>query len=393
MSALFRAERKLRVAMIIQAYHPWVGGAERQLGAIAPLLQEQGVEVHILTRRYNRPGYTPFEVVDGVPVHRLPIPGPKALAAITFTQAGLWLLRSLKPDIIHAHELLSPTTTAIAARRLFRTPVVAKVLRGGQLGDLAKLRSRKGGQRRIEMIRSQVDAFLAISQEIDRELAEIGVEPARRIFIPNGVDMEHFKPLDDEAKQQLRARLGISGGPVAVFAGRFVPEKRIDRLVQAWPAVRRQHPQAKLILLGEGEEKPRLEALGVAGVRFPGVVDDVRPYFQAADVFTLPSATEGLSNSLLEAMSAALACVVTPVGGALDLISHQENGWLIPVDNDSALEQALLQVFGNEGNRRHMGSEARKRVLQEYALDRVAERIHHLYENILSVRQPTGAII
>jgi glycosyltransferase involved in cell wall biosynthesis len=378
--------------MIIQAYHPWVGGAERQLGAIAPLLQEQDVEVHILTRRYNRPGYIPFEIVDGVPVHRLPIPGPKALAAFTFTQAGLWLLHSLKPDVIHAHELLSPTTTAIAARRLFKTPVVAKVLRGGELGDLAKLRSRKGGQRRIELIRNQVDAFVAISQEIDQELAQIGVEPARRVFIPNGVDVERYKPLEAGDKQRLRAQLGIAEGPVAVFAGRFVPEKRIDRLVQAWPAVRRCHPHAELILLGDGEEKPRLQAMASDGVHFPGIVADVRPYFQAADIFTLPSSTEGLSNSLLEAMAAGLTCVVTPVGGALDLIRHQENGWIIPVDDETALEQAVIQVFEGDMARRQMGAEARRRILQEYALDRVAARLHSLYEGLLSVRQPEGAV-
>jgi glycosyltransferase involved in cell wall biosynthesis len=159
--------------MIIQAYHPHVGGAERQLMALVPLLQARGVEINILTRRY--PGLKPFEMIGGAPVHRLPIPGPKPVASTAFTLAALPLLARLRPHVIHAHELLSPTTTAVAAKRLYNTPVVAKVLRGGVLGDIDKLQKKPLGQRRLATFRRQVDAFITISQEIDDELAALGV--------------------------------------------------------------------------------------------------------------------------------------------------------------------------------------------------------------------------
>ena len=110
----------LRVAMLINGYHPRVGGAERQVGALAPLLQKQGVKVHILTRRYY--GFAPFERVDGVPVHRLPIPRPKPLASFFFTLSGLVLLRKLRPDVIHAHDMYSCTTTAVAMTVAKATP-------------------------------------------------------------------------------------------------------------------------------------------------------------------------------------------------------------------------------------------------------------------------------
>jgi glycosyltransferase involved in cell wall biosynthesis len=108
----FRHSRnKIRVAMIIQSYHPRVGGAERQLAALAPLLQAQGVDVHILTRRYA--GLKSFEVIDGIPVHRLPIPGSRPVASLSFSLSAQPLLYRLKPNLVHAHELLSPTTTAV----------------------------------------------------------------------------------------------------------------------------------------------------------------------------------------------------------------------------------------------------------------------------------------
>ena len=163
----------LRVAMIIQGYHPRVGGAERQLAAVAPRLQARGLDVHVLTRRY--PGLAAEETVNGVPVHRLPIPGPKRVGSLVFLAAALLKLRQLRPQIIHAHELLSPTTTALAARRLWKTPVVAKVLRGGAVGDLAKLRRNSLSASRLCPLQTQVDRFIVVSREIDRELEAAGI--------------------------------------------------------------------------------------------------------------------------------------------------------------------------------------------------------------------------
>src|SRR5262245_55216496 len=122
--------RLLRVAMIIQDYLPRVGGAERQLAALAPLLREQNVEIFILTRRYT--SLSPYELIGGVPVYRLPIMKPGPVASLMFTLTALPLLRRLRPDLVHAHGLFSPTTTAVAARRWLGVPVAAKVLRGGQ---------------------------------------------------------------------------------------------------------------------------------------------------------------------------------------------------------------------------------------------------------------------
>lgn len=380
---------RLRVAMLIQAYHPHVGGAERQLKALTPRLQRQGVDVSILTRRF--PGMKPFERIEDVPVYRLPVPGPKALASLSFTLNALWLLRRLQPDLIHAHELLSPTTTALAAKRAYNLPVVAKVLRGGVLGDVAKLKSRKSGQRRIDLMKQNVDAFITISREIDQELEDLGVDVAKRVFIPNGVDIQRFQPALAAEKPSLRSRLGISGEPVAVFAGRFVPEKRIDFLVDSWPAVRECHPGAELVLLGDGPEMDGLKARAGQGVTFAGQVDDVRPYLQAADLFVLPSSTEGLSNSLLEGMAMGLPCLATRVGGASDLIEHGTNGWLVPPEDRLALESGLIHLFALDEARQRMGEEARKKVLNEYALDRVADRLCGLYAGLTSVQLPAKA--
>lgn len=376
----------MRVAMVIQAYYPHVGGAEKQLAALIPLLQRQGIDVHILTRRY--PGMKPFESVFGVPVHRIPVPGPKALAALSYTIGCLWSLARLRPDLVHAHELLSPTTTAIAAKRLFHIPIVAKILRGGELGDLAKLKSRGSGQRRINLIRRWVDAFIVISQEIDRELAGIGIEPERRFFIPNGVDIERYRTVSQAEKMSIRARLGIYGDPVAIFTGRFVPEKRVNYLVDMWPAVRRRIPAAELLLLGDGPELGMLRQRAGSGVHFTGEVEDVLPYLQTADLFVLPSSTEGLSNSLLEAMAVGLPCLATSVGGASDLLEHGKSGWIVKPNDPALLEQSVIHLLSEEQLRAGLGGQARRMVSQNYALDKSAQNLLRLYRDLTSIKLP-----
>jgi glycosyltransferase involved in cell wall biosynthesis len=368
------------VAMVIHDYYPRVGGAQQQVADLARLLRQDGVEVCVLTRRFL--GLQAFEVRDGIPVYRLPIPGPPALAALVFTVSGVRLLSRLRPAVVHAHELFSATTTAVTAKRLLGNRVVATAHRSGTLGDVYRVRHKAFGEQRLRTIVRQVDAFVVISREIDQELAELGVPDSARVHIPNGVDTGRFRPLAASEKQSLRARLGLSAGPLAVFTGRLVIEKRLDLLIGIWPAVRAAQPEAALVLVGAGPEEKALRAAAGPGVVFAGRQDDVAPYLQAADVFVLPSAAEGLSVALLEAMAAGLAPIVTAVGGAADVIEHGHNGWLIPPNDPDALSAALIQWLSDPVGRAAMAQHARERVLAEFALPVMAARLRDLYARL-----------
>ena len=370
----------IRVAMIIQRYHPHVGGAEKQLASVIPLLKREGCEVHVLTRRFDQ--LPRFEKINDVPVHRLPAFGPKAVASAMFTFSALPLLQKISPDIIHAHELLSPTTTGLFAKRLFRFPVVAKVLRGGILGDITKLERRKFGYKRIDRLVRNVDTFITISSEIDSELREVGIPNDRRCFIPNGVDTIRYSP-QEESKKELRQSLNLPNVPTVLFAGRLAPEKRLDQLLDIWPSIRESYPEANLILLGTGEDEERLKRMAPAEVQFLGNVKDVVPYLRAADIFALPSDTEGLSNALLEAMSCGLAVIATSVGGARDLVDHKETGWLIPPDSPGLLKAGLMELLKDSELRSSLGKYARERVIQKYSLPLVAHNLRLLYDRVL----------
>jgi glycosyltransferase involved in cell wall biosynthesis len=386
----------LKVVVITHGFYPRIGGAERLVASVSPLLQERGIDVHILTRRL--PGTLPFEVFSGVPVHRLPVPGPKPLAALAFSLAALPLIVRLKPDLIHAHELISPATTAILAKNLLgmmfhRCPVVATVHRSGPPGDVMRMKSRPFGRLRLRALIRSIDRFVVISREIDAELAGEGVPAGKRLTIPNGVDIRQFTPLEEEAaRRSLRVRLGLPpSARLAVFAGRLAPEKRISHLLEIWPSIRSVFPDACLLVLGTGPEEMRLKALALQrmpgdAIRWLGAQDQVAPYYQAADLFVLPSVAEGLSVALLEAMACGLPPVVTAVGGAPEVVAHGESGWLLPPDDPQALRAAILALFENHALRSAMGCQARRRIVETYSLDRIADQLCSLYHTVLLFR-------
>lgn len=379
----------IRIVMLTLDYYPRVGGAQQQLALQAPLLRARGVEVIVLTRRFPR--LAAQETIAGTPVIRLPAPSPKPLAALLFSLSALWQIRRLRPDIIHAYSFLSPLVTAVTVHWLWRIPVVVKVLRGGVLGDIIRVQGKPLGARRLAAYRQHVAAFIAISQEITTELDSIGVPPTRQVFIPNGVDVARFYPLLAAQKAALRMKLNLPDGPLILFTGRLVPEKRLEQLLALWPAMRARHPAATLLLLGAGSQEAELRQQAGPGVLFGGRVDDVAPYLQTADLFVLPSVSEGLSNALLEAMAAGLPVVATAVGGAPDVIEHGQSGWLVAPDTPEELETAVLTLLADDAARIQLGMAARARIMQDFALERVADCLRQLYERVLAGEMAGGA--
>jgi glycosyltransferase involved in cell wall biosynthesis len=143
--------------------------------------------------------------------------------------------------------------------------------------------------------------------------------------------------------------------------------------------VRAHHREAFLLVLGSGPEEQALKQAAGAGILFAGRVEDVAPYLKASDLFILPSAAEGLSVALLEAMATGLPAISTNVGGAPDIIKHGQNGWLVPPDHPPALQTALLTLLGNTTLRSKMGKAARQQVVGRYSLPVVAARLRELY--------------
>ncbi len=199
----------------------------------------------------------------------------------------------------------------------------------------------------------------------------------------SGVDADHFRP--GPAAPALEA--GLPPRPRVVFTGRLHPQKNLDGLLGAWPAVA-DRTGAALVLVGDGPERDRLagraRALGVADrVHFAGAVADPADHLRAADAFALPSVAEGMSNSLLEAMATGLPCLASAIGGNVDLLGPGPSGLLLPPDDPRAWAEALVRVLESPPLARELGTAARRRVEAEFSLKAVVDRYQELYRRLL----------
>ena len=370
-------KNSLHIAMIIQDYLPFGGGAERQLASLIPHLKSKGGRISVVTRKQK--DLPMYEIVDGVTVCRIPLFGSKTIRSLGFIFASTLVLSHWKADILHAHGLLSPATAAVWAKKRTKAPVIAKVLRGGCFGDLDRISSKPFGSVRQKWLLSQIDRFLVISQEIDSELERIGIPIERRIRLPNGVDTDRFAPISEQEKIALRAELGLPDVPIAVFLGRLSPEKHVDMLIRVWKSLSTTLPDSVLLILGTGEQEEDLKKIADDRVKFVGQTTNVVPYLQASDLFMLPSETEGLSNAMLEAMAVGLPVVVTAVGGAPDVINHKVDGWLIKPMCPEEMSDALQALLLDQGLRQQLGIAARKKMVEKFALPMVAEKLWNNY--------------
>lgn len=376
------SESPIRVCYLISHFHPRESGAERQALAQGRELVRRGHSAHVVTQFVE--GLPIDDVVDGVIVHRWVRPsrlGP--LFGLTFIRDVISSLRRLRSeyDLIHTHQALwESIATGLGRDLLDGAPVLVQPASSGYFGEAEEMSRTKGFPvlRRLSL-RNQ--AFAAISEDIEHQWRELGVPADSIIRMASGVDAEHFRPGPSTVEDRLPP------APRVVFTGRLHPQKNLDLLVDLWPRVA-EITRANLVLVGDGVERSRLEeksrSLGVSDrISFVGAVPDPADYLRACDLFVLPSVAEGMSNSLLEAMSSGLACVASDIGGNRDLIEHERTGLLLP-NKGSAWSSALIRLIGDPQRVRAIGSAARGRIEAEFALPVVVDRYVALYRRMLA---------
>ncbi|PIR15797.1 MAG: hypothetical protein COV48_12375, partial [Elusimicrobia bacterium CG11_big_fil_rev_8_21_14_0_20_64_6] len=345
-------------------------------------LRARGAEVTVLTRRTDCTEAR--EEVLGVPVRRLRVFGRGAFDSLSFVFGAFgWLLKhGAEYDAIHAHLAGSPALAAALAGRCLGKPVLVKLGGGRGIGELAAS-SRTGlGRLKLRVLALLKPHFLAVVPDLASEAREhLGGEAIE--ILPNGVDVNRYKPVSPKEKQALRAKLGWSG-TVFLYTGRLSPEKRLPWFAKIWDEAARGR-EASLILVGEGSEREELDDLAAASsgrIRVLPPTDDVAGLYAAADAFVLPSLSEGLSNSLLEAMSSGLTVIASGVGGTAETVEDGETGLLFARDDAPAVAACVRRVLETAGLAAKLGTNARRACEERYALARVAERLEELYRGV-----------
>ena len=369
--------------MAIQRFSPVVGGGELQLERLLPRLHARGVHASVLTRAV--PGLPRHDVVAATSVFRTPLAGESALASAVYVTTSLMhiLRRWRTTDVVHAHGMLSPATIALAAR-LVGKPCLVTPLGAGPPGDIARLRRKPVGARRLAMLVRRA-RFVALSAEIAQELHAAGVPKANVCLIPNGVDFEEYMPASAPERERLRSELGLDSDRFyGVFVGRLHPVKGADTLLRALEKTE----GIDLLIVGDGPERDVLRGLastlGIEDrVRFEGSSSRVSTYLKAADAFFLPSLGEGMPNAVLEAMACGLPCVVTTaVGGVEELLGP--NGLTVAPRDVSGWADAMQRLAGDAEGRRRLGGAARDRVRATYAIEDTSDRLASLYRELVT---------
>jgi glycosyltransferase involved in cell wall biosynthesis len=324
------------------------------------------------------------EPIPGTLIRRTPVAGESVLASLVYVTAafGHLVRRRSSIDLVHAHGALSPATIALAGR-LLGLPCLVTVLGTGPHGDLARLAGKPLGRVRTRVL-FRFAWFAALSADARRELLERGVPPERVLDLPNGVDVDAYRPAAPHDRLALRERHGLpADGFVGTFVGRLHPVKDVDTLLGAAARV----PALSLAIVGDGPERARLEAeaarLGLQGrVRFVGESAEVPELLRASDAFLLSTHGEGMSNALLEGMACGLPCLASrSVGGAAQLL-EDGRGELLEDGNVDAWAAAVQRLVDEPGLRDSMGTAAASYVARELSLEAAADRLAQAYARI-----------
>jgi glycosyltransferase involved in cell wall biosynthesis len=288
------------------------------------------------------------------------------------------LLKHLRPDVVHAHD---PHAVAMAATALSiaapspRPPLVAS----------RRIEYRVARHSFSRWKYSQVDCFLAISRAVRNRLVHDGIRPPRVAVVHEGVDVERI--VNTQPASVHAALFLPAGAPVVGNVGALVPQKAQHMLIDAAAQVVRQVPDARLVILGEGELRPALEQqikhlhlerhVFLAGFR-PDVVELMKDF----DVFALSSIYEGMCTSLVDAMAAQKPAVATSVGGVPEVLADGGTGFLVPPHDAPAMARRIVQLLKDAELRRRMGDAGLERARRLFTVERMVRETMAVYERL-----------
>lgn len=385
----------LRVATLIDMI-PEIGGAEVLAAGLLERYDPSRVHATLITYRYLPPG-AQRRSQAGV-VSRLRKAGVDVLEldGVSRHDLACWrpLLRRLAAgrfDVLHSHKH-GPNLWASILARIAPVPVLVT---HEHTWSFQGERVRQLSDRWLIAARS--DAHLAVSDADRAAMIDIEGIPADRIqVLPNGI-----APVPPPERRVLRAELGIPADvPLLGAISALRPQKDLLTLVRAHARVLERRPEAHLVVIGEGPDRPRIETevarLGLeASVHLPGFRPEASRLGWELDIALNTSTFEGSSLAIIEHMAARRPIVATDVGGTADLLDGGRAGVLVPAEDPEAVADAVLDLLRRPGRAAELADAAAARQAERYDIDRQVERLQDLYDELHARsgarRQPVAA--
>ena len=351
-----------------------IGGSERHLLALLPALAARGHDVTFVGLDEPAWDAEPFYERVGVPARRLPCPrdvDPALARRLRRT------LKALEPDVVHTHLVHADLYGALASLRAPWALVSTK-----HNDDPFRVGAFRFAERALTR---RADRVVAITDALARFCVErVGLPSAKVEVVHYGLD-------------ELPAAWGSGAEPpegrFLLAIARLTEQKGLDVAVRALAEL---PADVRLAVLGEGPERPRLEALaeelGASDrLLLPGRVGDVAAWLRRATLVVHPVRWEGFGLALLEAMLAAKPVVATDVSSIPEIVVDGETGLLVPADDPQSLSRALLGVLQDPGRGERLGAAGRERALREFSVDRMASGTLAVYDRALSGRRSASS--
>jgi glycosyltransferase involved in cell wall biosynthesis len=345
----------LRVC-ILGHYPPHIGGVSSHTYLLSQELLERGDQVYVLT--YPHPQ---VKDMDGVKVESAFAPNIKGLRGFFFSLSAAWklirIVRHNQVDLIHAHFLLPPGLIGVLVGSILgkKTAVTAHG------SDLLIQAGNPILRHFIKFVLRRADYVLVVNQALKDKVLELGIAKDKIYITPNAVDTRKFNPQNLETPPEIKLN---RNKPTILFVGNLVFQKGVEYLLEAKKIM---NSDSELLIVGEGPLRNRLEEMvqkeGISGVIFTGARRDVEMIMPSADVFVLPSISEGFPITILEALASGVPVVATKVGGVEEVMNEQVGKMVKPADPVD-LQEALDLILQDEKLRLKMGKKAREHALK-----------------------------
>jgi len=305
------------------------------------------------------------------------------------------LFRALRPDIVHTHTAKAGTLGRLAAR-LARVPVKIHTFHGHVLDGYFSPPVTRAFLEIERRLAHTTDRLVTVSPRLKAQLLAMGIgKPEQVEVVPLGLDLERFRRARAPSPT-LRPSLGLTGDtPLLGIVGRLVPIKDHSTLFQALARLHAEVLAAHLVVIGDGEERARLEELaGRLGlgprIHFLGWRVDLETILGELDVVICASRNEGTPVALIEAMAAGIPVLSTDVGGVADLVTHGRTGWLVSPGEPDAMANGIRRLLDDGPLRGRLAAAGRDVALDRHDVTGLVPRVETLYTAVIDEKLQTG---
>ncbi|HSA99603.1 MAG TPA: glycosyltransferase [Anaerolineales bacterium] len=380
MSNVSGPARKYRIAYVIDGLG--MGGAERLMVPILKHLNRDDFDASVCALQ-SKDGNPLAEEIRGlgIPVECLDIKHLRDWNALPRLTS---YLRDIRADLVHTQLEFANILGNISAKYL-HLPSVCTI----HVMPALDVKTKSKLHQRVEWfaLRYFCERVISVSEEARQyHLAISGASPSQVTTIYNGIDLSGFVSMDRiRERAAVRAELGIpTDASVLTTVAVLRPQKGIQFMIRALPAVLASHPNTYYLVVGDGSHRDALRAeVQKAGLNdrviFAGMRRDVARLLAASDIFVLPTLTEALPTVLAEAMAANLPIVASRVGGVPEMVTDGQNGCLVEPEDLDGLVSACSQLLGQYELQRAMGAEGWKTVDQKFNIERQVDKLEELY--------------